>query len=316
LTLLGIPAATSPRRPYSAQRTRIRQSRGDRLFMACVYVFLAVFCLLILYPLWYVLICSFSSANDVLAGTVWFLPEHFTFFAYNAIFHYPAIWQSYINSVIYTLSTAALTIVLTMLMAYPLAQRRLPGRRIILWLLLVAFLFNGGLVPLYLVVKDIGILNTPLAVILPTALNIYWVIIARTFIRNTIPEELLEAAQMDGAGHARTFWEIVVPLSKPIIAVVGLVAAVAQWNSYFYALIFLNSPSLYPLQLVLREILVLNQISPGSFTLNPQQLQLFQDIETLTKYALIVVSLVPILVFYPVAQRYFVKGLLIGSLKD
>ncbi|MNZ92475.1 L-arabinose transport system permease protein AraQ [compost metagenome] len=204
------------------------------------------------------------------------------------------------------------------MMAYPLSRKEMVGRSIWIWAILFAMLFNGGLIPFYLVVKELGMLNTPLAIIVPTALNVFSVIIAKTFFQTSLPKEIYEAAQLDGCGDFKFMMKVAIPLSKPILAVLVLWAAVGQWNSYFNALIFLNSQSLYPLQLVLRQILVENKIDYTSMsaTLDTQRLAMMQNMETLLKYSLIVITTIPILLIYPLVQRHFVKGVMVGSVKE
>jgi len=282
-----------------------------------VYAFLVVVILVIAIPVVYIVAASFSSASAVLGGKVWLWPVGFTLTGYKAVFDYPEIWTAYLNSIIYALGSAALAVMLTVMMAYPLARRDFYGRRFFIWLLIFAFMFNGGIIPFYLVVQELGMVNTPFAMIFPTGLNVFWVILAKTYFQSSIPSELYNAAQVDGCGDIRFLTTIVLPISKPLLAVVGLLAAVTSWNSYFYALIFLNSQSLYPLQLVLQQLLVLGNISPSGFSsLSPEQLQYFQNLETLLKYSLVVVASVPMLVLYPFAQKHFTKGVLVGSLKD
>ncbi|HTT88127.1 MAG TPA: carbohydrate ABC transporter permease [Acidimicrobiales bacterium] len=295
----------------------MKEARGDRAFLFGVYAFLVVVILVIAIPVVYIVAASFSSASAVLGGKVWLWPVGFTLTGYKAVFDYPEIWTAYLNSIIYALGSAALAVVLTVMMAYPLARRDFYGRRFFIWLLIFAFMFNGGIIPFYLVVQELGMVNTPFAMIFPTGLNVFWVILAKTYFQSSIPPELYNAAQVDGCGDIRFLTTIVLPISKPLLAVVGLLAAVTSWNSYFYALIFLNSQSLYPLQLVLQQLLVLGNISPSGFSsLSPEQLQYFQNLETLLKYSLVVVASVPMLVLYPFAQKHFTKGVLVGSLKD
>lgn len=311
MVALARPRTTKPR------TTKMKEPRGDRVFLFAVYAFLVVVILVIAIPVIYIVASSFSSATAVLGGKVWLWPVDPTLTGYKAVFDYPEIWTSYLNSLIYAAATAALTILLTVMMGYPISRRDFYGRRFFIWALLFAFMFNGGIIPFYLVVQQLGMVNTPFAMIFPTGLNVFWVILAKTYFQSSIPTELYDAAQMDGCGDIRFLISIVMPISKPILAVVGLLAAVTQWNSYFYALIFLNSQSLYPLQLVLQQILVLGNISPSGFSsLSPEQLQYFQNLETLLKYSLVVVASVPMLVLYPFAQKYFTKGVLVGSLKD
>jgi putative aldouronate transport system permease protein len=298
-------------------KTKMKEARGDRLFLFGVYAFLVVVILVIALPVIYIVASSFSSAPAVLGGKVWLWPVDFTLAGYKGVFDYPEIWTAYLNSLIYAAASAALTILLTVMMAYPISRRDFYGRRFFIWVLIVAFIFNGGLIPFYLVVQQLGMVNTRFSLIIPTGLNVFWVILAKTYFQSSIPPELYDAAQVDGCGDIRFLTSVVVPLSKPILAVVGLLAAVTSWNSYFYALIFLNSQSLYPLQLVLQQLLVLGNISPSGFSsLSPEQLQYFQDLATLLRYSLVVVASVPMLLLYPFAQKYFTKGFLVGSLKE
>ena len=260
------------RRPRSGRRsTRIRETKGDIWILFWIYVILALVGLIILVPLIYIIAASFSSSSEVLAGRVFLWPVKPTLEAYAAVFSYPGIWRAYLNSALYTVGTTVLSVALTVLFGYPLSRPELYGRRFFNSLLLVAFLFTGGIVPLYIVVRSLGILNTPAAVILPAALSVFSVILARTYFRHSIPNELIESAQIDGAGELRVLWAIVLPMAKPILAVLVLLAAVSSWNAYFNALIFLNSPDLFPLQLILRQILVQNQIASSTIgTLSPE----------------------------------------------
>lgn len=294
-----------------------RESAGDRVVLTSIYIVLTLIAVIILFPLIYILAASFSSGSAVIDGKVWLWPVHPNLQAYLAVFHYPTIWRAYLNSVIYTVAGTALSVTLSVLCAWPLSRPRLFGKRLITWLLLFAFLFSGGIVPLYLVVKDLHMLNSRLAMIIPSAFSIFSVFIARSFFRSTVPDELVEAAEVDGASDFTVLWRIVLPMSKPVLAVLALIYAVAQWNSYFYALIFLDSQNLMPLQLVLRQVLILNQVSASNISsLSPEQISHFQNLKNILEYALIVVGSLPMLVLYPLAQRYFVKGLRLGSLKD
>lgn len=251
-------------------------------------------------------------------GRVWLWPVDPTLDGYIGVFKYNAVWTGFINSIIYTVCGTVLSVSLTVMMAYPLSRKEMFGRSVWIWGILIAMLFNGGLIPFYLVVKDLGMVNTPWAIIVPTALNVFAVIIAKTFFQNSLPKELYEAAQLDGCGDFRFLTRMVIPLSKPILAVLVLWGAVGQWNSYFNALIFLNSPSLYPLQLVLRQILVENKIDYTSMSasLDTQKLVVMQNMETLLKYSLIIITTIPILLIYPFVQKYFVKGVFVGSVKE
>jgi putative aldouronate transport system permease protein len=301
------------------RRTAVRESRGDRIFLVFVYTFLGIMALLVLYPMVYVVSSSFSSGRAVLSGSVVLWPVDPTLDGYRGMLSYAPIPPALLYSVVYTVGGTALTVVLTIAMAYPLSRKDFYGRKVWIWLLLLALMFNGGLIPFYLVVKTLGMINTIWSQMVPGALNVFLVILAKTFFQQTISNELYEAAAIDGASDIAFLIRIALPLSKPIIAVITLLTAVGIWNSYFSALIFLNSDSLYPLQMVLREIVVYAQVTAAGFGFNnmtTQQIVYFQNLSALLKYALIVVSTVPMLLLYPLAQRYFVQGLMLGSLKE
>ena len=292
----------------------IRDSRGDRLFHALIYGGLTLFLIVILYPLIFIVSSSFSDPAAVTSGSVWLWPVNPTTIAYERILRDPALIQGFLNSLFYTGVGTAVNVVLTILAAYPLSRKDLPGRGVILFLFLFTTLFNGGLIPTYIVVGELGLLNTRWAMILPPAIAVWNVITTRTYFQVTIPSELLEAAQLDGCSDFRFLWDVVRPLSGPIIAVNALFYAVGHWNGYFDALIYLTDPDLYPLQLVLRSILVQNETNLR-MTGDIQTSLLRENLADLLKYALIVVSSVPLLIAFPFVQKHFVKGALIGSLK-
>lgn len=295
------------------QDTRIRDSLGDRVFMILVYVFLTFCLLLVLYPLIYIVSASFSDPLAVTAGKVWLYPVDFTLRGYEVTFQNPQIITGYLNSLFYTVFGTLISVVLTVLIAYPLSRHDLYGAGIIMFLITFTLLFSGGLIPTYLVVKDLGMIDTRWALLIPQAVAAFQVIIARTFFRSAIPYELVEAAELDGCNDLQFLWAVVLPLSKPIIAVLALMYAVAQWNGYFDALIYLKSSDLQPLQIVLRNILILNTTSSG--TMDAAAMAERQQLADLLKYCLVVVASVPVLLIYPFVQRYFVKGMLIGSIK-
>jgi multiple sugar transport system permease protein/putative aldouronate transport system permease protein len=296
-----------------ATRT-VRDPGGDRVFNAANYVILTIFLVIILYPLIYILSSSISDLGAVTSGAVWLWPVEPTLIAYQRIFRDPALINGFLNSVFYTVAGTAINVVLTILAGYPLSRKDLPGRGIILFLFLFTTLFTGGLIPTYIVVGELGLLNTRWAMILPPALAVWNVIITRTYFQATLPGELLDAARIDGASDFRFLRDVVLPLSGPIIAVNALFYAVGHWNGYFNALIYLTDPDLYPLQLVLRSILVQNQTNLR-MTGDIESMLLRENLADLLKYALIVVATVPLLLVYPFVQKHFVKGALIGSLK-
>lgn len=299
------------KRPYA-----IRESAGDRVFLAIVYTILAVILVLTLYPMIYIVSSSFSSANDVMAGRVWLWPLHPTLLGYQAVFQNDLVVTSFFNSVFYTLVGGGFSTAVTIMMAYPLSRKYFIGRQIWIWLLLFAFVFNGGLIPFYLVVKDLGLLDTRWSLIFPSALGIFQVFLAKTFFQTSISNELYDSARLDGCTELQFLLRIVLPTSYAIIAVLFLLYAVGQWNSYFNALIFLENQSLYPLQLVLRSLLIMGQNSFQATSGSMEEIIRIQAMNTLLRYAVIVVATVPMLLIYPVAQRYFVKGVMLGSLKE
>lgn len=292
----------------------IRKSRNDQIFVAFVYVCLFIILILVLYPLIFIVSSSFSSGVAVRSGQVWLYPVQFSLTGYQAIFENRDITRGFLNTVIYTGSGTAIAVVLTIALAYPLSKSVLVGRNIIMVLLVITMLFDGGLIPYFLTVKSYGLLNTRWAMILPGAVSVWQVIVARTFFQMNIPIELSEAAELDGCSDFKFLYMVVIPLSMPIIAVLVLMYAVGIWNSYFDGLIFLRDPRLFPLQLILRDILILNKVD-NQMMMNIDDFQRKQDLAQLLKYSLIVVSSVPILIFYPFIQKYFVKGVLIGSIK-
>ncbi|WNQ10643.1 carbohydrate ABC transporter permease [Paenibacillus aurantius] len=296
------------------ESTAIRESRSDRIFTVINYTVLSLFLLIILYPLVYVVSASISDADAVIAGEVWLWPVRPTLDGYTAVFRHKLIWSGFANSIMYTAAGTLVNVVMTILAAYPLARKDFYGKNLFMFLFVFTMMFSGGLIPTYLVVKDLGLLNTTWAMILPGALAIWNMIVTRTYFQTTIPDELLEASQLDGCNDFRFVWSIVLPLSGPIIAVIALFYAVGHWNSYFSALMYLKSQSLYPLQLVLREILVQNEVD-ASMLIDVAEQAKREGLRELLKFSLIVVATVPLLIVYPFVQKYFVKGIMIGSLK-
>ncbi|MBO0993244.1 carbohydrate ABC transporter permease [Bacillus sp. SD088] len=295
--------------------SKVRESFGDRVFLTGIYIFLILVLLIILLPLMNILSSSFSHPSAVVAGKVWLFPVDFSLAGYKAVFDNPNIILGFRNSILYTIAGTLVNVVLTIMIAYPLSRKTFYGRGLIMAVLVFTMLFDGGLIPYYLVVKALGLLNTPWAMILPGAVAVFQVIIARTFFQTTIPDDLYEAAEIDGCSDMRFITSVVIPLSKPIIAVMTLMYAVGHWNAYFQALIFLRDPNLFPLQIILREILVLNSVDPSMMS-NVDQVLALAGLKEQLKYALIVVASVPVLLIYPFVQKHFTKGVMIGSLKS
>lgn len=293
---------------------KIRAPREDVVYYWVTGVLLVLLSLTILYPLIYIVSSSFSSAHAIITGRVVLFPVEFSVDGYRSVLTYNGIVRSYLNSFIYTLVGTSINVVLTMLAAYPLSRPNLPYRTGVMFFFSFTMLFSGGMIPSYLLLKQLHMLNTFWAMIIPGALSVYNMIITRTFIQSNIPEELREAAEIDGCSDTRYFFAIVLPLSKAVLAVITLYYVVGHWNSYFNAFLYLNERDLYPLQIMLREILVMNDVSYEQIT-DPEMLLARQNLAEQLKYALIVVSSLPVLIMYPFVQKFFVKGVMIGSIK-
>ncbi|WP_226003213.1 carbohydrate ABC transporter permease [Paenibacillus sp. BJ-4] len=291
-----------------------RKSKGDIWFDIVNYVMLTIVMLLVLFPLYFVLIASLSDPNLIYSGEVWFFPKGFTLDGYGRIFSDSSIWIGYANSILYAGLGTLIGVAVTVCAAYPLARKGLAGKSAIMWFLLISMFFSGGLIPTYLLIKDLHMLNTIWALVIPGAGGVFNVIIVRTFFQSTIPDEMWEAASIDGCSNTRFFLSIVLPLSKSVIAVMVLYHVVGFWNGFFDALIYLNDESKYPLQLVLRNILVQNQAN-SSMMIDVESYAAKMRVTELIKYGVIMVSSLPLLILYPFLQKYFVKGVMIGSIK-
>lgn len=289
-------------------------SLSDKMFYVLVIILLSVFFLIVLYPCIYVVSASISSGNAVQAGKVILLPVDISLKGYETVFNTPKVWTGFRNSLFYTVAGTTINLVMTMIAAYCLARKDVPGSNFIMLFFTFTMFFSGGLIPSYLLIRQLGMLNTVWSLILPGAISVYNLIMARTFIQNTIPSELLEASMMDGCSDIMFLLKVVIPLSKAIMAVLVLFYAVGHWNSYFNAMIYLNDRELYPLTIFLREILMADQIDPSTIS-DPELQTKIAQMAGVIKYALIVVTMVPILLIYPFIQKYFVKGVMIGSVK-
>jgi putative aldouronate transport system permease protein len=293
----------------------IRLTRSDRIYNGLNNVFLGAILIVILYPLIYIFSSSFSSPMAVLTGKVWLLPVEPSLEAYEVIFDYRLIWTGYANTVFYAFVGAFISVILTLLAAYPLSRKVFRGKNFYMFLFAFTMIFNGGIIPTYLVVKDIGILNTRLAILLPSAIAAWNIIITRTYYQVNIPNELLEAAHLDGCNDLQFFRLVVLPLSGAITAVNALFYAVAKWNAFFEAFIYLRDQGLWPLQIVLRTILVINSADTSLYAISASSEIARQGLRELLRFSLIVVASVPVLAMYPFVQRYFVRGVMIGSIK-
>ena len=278
-------------------------------------ILLIVITLGAVYPLWFILVASISDPSEVILGRVWLIPRGITFKGYEKIFANKDIGQSYLNTVFYTAAGTFINITLTIVMAYVLSRKRFSGRRICTTMIVITMYFGGGLIPSYFLYRSIKILDSFWVMILPGAISAYNVIIARTFISSNLPEEMYEAAAIDGCSHINYLLKIVLPLSGPIIAVLALYYAVGHWNAYFNAMVFLTRRVLFPLQIILREILIQNKFTAEDLFLDPDIQADTMALAEQIKYGLVVVASVPVLMIYPFIQKYFTKGIMIGSLK-
>lgn len=296
------------------KKSRNQKSLQDRLFDASVYGIAIVMILMIVYPLWFIVIASFSDPADVANGNVWFWPEEWKLDGYIELLKQEMIWRSYLNTIIYTVVGTLIALAVNIPAGYALSRRDLFGRKWISFFYIVPMFVGGGLVPTYLVIKNFGLLDTFWVMVLPFAVSCFNIIIARTFFRTSLPETLWEAAQIDGCGTIRFFFTMVLPLSKAVLAVIGLWTAVDIWNSWFNAMIYLSNENLQPLQLVLRRILIANEsllgVASGSLASE------LRSLSEMMKYAAIVVSTLPIMCLYPFLQKYFNQGVMIGSIKE
>ena len=296
----------------SKRKNRIRRTFGSRAFDVVNVAFMFLFLLITLYPFWYVVIVSFSDGKAVLSSLVKFWPVHFTLDTYKVVLRDSNILSGFKNSVIYTVCGTLVNLVMSTLCAYPLSRPILPGKKLFMRVIVFTMFFSGGMIPSYLVINQLGMIDTIWAMIIPGAISTYNMIVMRTFFMG-IPESLHESAALDGANDLQVLVRIVLPLSKSILATMLLFYAVGHWNAYVNALLYLNKKAMFPLQSILR-----NMVVDGQFTEAQTQVgsvSSFTVIETTMKYATIVVSTMPILLIYPFVQKYFVKGVMIGSIK-
>ena len=291
----------------------IDTARGDRTFYAIVNAIVGVFMLIVLIPLVNIVASSFSSPGAVSSGKVLFWPVEFSLDGYKTVFENKMIGTAYFNTFFYTIVGTMINLAMTMMAAYALARKNLPYKGFFMFLFTFTMLFSGGTIPNYMLVVNLKLYDTRWAMLLPGAISVYNMIIARTFIQN-IPNELYEAASIDGCSDARYFFTMVIPLSVTLLSVLTLYYAVAHWNSYFDAFLYLTNRKLYPLQIVLREILIANSINANE-VVDDLTMSAKQGMADLLKFSLIIVSSLPVLVLYPFVKKYFLKGVMIGALK-
>ena len=295
-----------------------KKSMSDRTFDIVNKTFILLLTIIIIYPLIYIMSASISDPTAVNTGQVWLFPVDVTLDGFKEVFKNESIWTGYKNTIFYTVAGTILHLSLLLPCAYALSRKHLKGKKAFTWFILFTMFFNGGMIPTYLVVKELGILNTPFAMIVPGALGAWAIFVTRSTLEQSIPESLVEAAKIDGATDFQIFFKIVLPLSIPIIGVMALFHGVGIWNQYFNGLIYLSDVELFPLQLILREILIINDASTNSGIAGGSTGSLVDQVRMASqiKYAVMIVSSLPLLIAYPFLQKYFVKGVLVGSVKE
>ena len=295
-----------------------QQSATDKFFDISLFIILTVILIIVAYPLYFIIISSISDPKAVASGMVTFLPVGINFAGYREVFKNSLVVSGFINAIVYTACGVCVNLVVTIPTAYALSRSRFGGKTIVTWFYMITMFISGGMIPTYLVVKNLHMLDTMWSLILPGALSVYNMIVARTFFQSNLPEELWEAASVDGCTQTKFFFKIALPLSKSIIAIMVLYYGVGHWNSYFSALLYLKDDAKFPLQLVLRSILIQKQAALAQQVTSVSAqvaLEAPRQLVELMKYSLIIISSIPVMIMYPFVQKYFVKGVMIGSVK-
>lgn len=299
-------------------QTKFRYSYGDKIFDSIIFVILTLILIVVAYPLYFIIISSISSPSAVAGGEVIWFPIGINLDGYKAVFEDKSVITGFANSLLYSISGTFINLAVTLPTAYALSRQDFYGKKIIIIYYTITMFVSGGLIPTYLVIKGCGFIDTIWALIIPGAISVYNMIVARTFFKSTIPSELFDAAKLDGCGNTKFFVYIVLPMSHAIITILVLYYGIGHWNSYFSAMLYLITPEKFPLQLVLRSILIQNATKVQQMTSN---LEVLAEVERkrqtaeLMKYSLIIISSIPVMILYPFAQRHFVKGVMIGSIK-
>lgn len=291
----------------------ILDKQSNVIFYRLVKVILGVLTAIIIYPLYFIVIASISDPDAVLAGEVFLYPVKVTFSGFTKILEESSVWRGYLNTIIYTVFTVIFSLFVTIPAGWTLSRKNLPFKKFLMIYFIIPMFFGGGLIPFYNIMSRLGLVNTIWAIIIPSILSVWNLFMTKTFFASSIPESLIEAAKIDGAGQFKTFLIVVLPLAKPIIAVMALYYAIGQWNSYFNAMIFLQDERLYPLQLVLKEILIATESTVGG---SGETILEQYRLATQIKYVSVIISSLPVLMLYPFVQKYFEQGVLIGSLKE
>jgi len=294
-------------------RNKVRRQGKDLLFDIVLYSICAVLLLLVLYPLWFIVIASFSDPSAVAGGHVWLWPVGFTLDGYDELFRQAEVWTGYRNTIVYTVLGTIFGLMVNIPAAYALSRKDLWGRRGLMGLYVFTMFFSGGMIPIFLTVQEMGLYNNFWVMIIPFAVSAYNIIVARTFFETSLPPDLWDAAQIDGCGNLRFFFTMALPLSKAVVSVIALWTAVGQWNGYFNALLYLRDAQLHPLQLIMRNILITNQVFAAMGTGEAAMIAMRRA--NLVRYSMIIIATVPIMCVYPFIQKHFDQGVMIGAVK-
>lgn len=301
------------------KKSTIKESKTDRIFLVIIYAMLIFALVIVAYPLVYIASASISDPSVVNSGEMWLWPKEVTFEGYTTILRNKDIWRGYFNTIIYTVVGTSINLFVTIPAGYVLSRKDFPLKGLFTKMMVITMFVSGGMIPSYILVNNLGLTNSMWALILPGAASVYNIVVTRTFFQSSIPDELTEAAIMDGATNFKIFSAVILPLSKPIVAVMALFYGVGHWNQYFEALLYIDDRSKYPLQMVLREILVLQDLSSNPSTMmseaTAEYLNQQQNLSAIIKYGVMIVATLPIIMVYPFLQKYFVKGVMLGSLK-
>ena len=294
-------------------RNKVRRQGRDLLFDIVLYSICTVLLLLVLYPLWFIVIASFSDPSAVAGGHVWLWPVGFTLDGYDELFRQAEVWTGYRNTIVYTVLGTIFGLMVNIPAAYALSRKDLWGRRGLMGLYVFTMFFSGGMIPIFLTVQEMGLYNSFWVMIIPFAVSAYNIIVARTFFETSLPPDLWDAAQIDGCGNLRFFFTMALPLSKAVVSVIALWTAVGQWNGYFNALLYLRDAQLHPLQLIMRNILITNQVFAAMGTGEAAMIAMRRA--NLVRYSMIIIATVPIMCVYPFIQKHFDQGVMIGAVK-
>jgi multiple sugar transport system permease protein/putative aldouronate transport system permease protein len=296
---------------------RQKLSGADRGFYALCFLWLGISGVLVLYPLWYSVICSFSSTTAIIRGEVFLLPADFSLKAYKAVLDHNLLKTGFLNSLFYAAGGTTVSVALLLLAAYPLSRRDLPGRKIFQTYFVITMFFGGGIIPNYILIRNLGLMGSRWALVFGFMYSCYNMVIVKSYFETSLPAGLLDAAHIDGCGDIRFFLTIAVPLSTPVIAVMVLFNSVGIWNSYFNGMMYLTKSNTYNFQMALRDILFLAQMPPEMLNaMDPDRARQSQNLLQQLRYSVLVVGALPMMLLYPFIQKYFIRGMMIGSLKE